>query len=262
MNPLRSLRTFMDSKRSKRLLSPCDLSRLGLEIGASFHPIAPKAKGYKVETLDHLSQEELKAKYAEAPGADLDRIEAVDHVWDGRPYAQLVGAEGRYGWIIAAHMIEHVPDLLGFLKDCHSILEPGGVLALAVPDRRFTFDARRPESAIGQVVDAHLRRDSQPSAGNLIELHLRSVRKGKRINWRPYHLGPLHPIHDPATARSEYARILASSEYEDSHVWSFTPGSFELLIKELRLIGELELELVAVKPRWGLEFLAWLKKPV
>jgi hypothetical protein len=48
--------------REKKIRSFIDTKRLGLEIGPSFAPICPKSAGYKVETIDHLSQDDLRKK--------------------------------------------------------------------------------------------------------------------------------------------------------------------------------------------------------
>jgi hypothetical protein len=40
-----------------------DKSGSGIEIGPSFSPIAPKAQGFKVKTLDHATADELREKY-------------------------------------------------------------------------------------------------------------------------------------------------------------------------------------------------------
>jgi len=260
MDILNVLRGALKSRRAARLLAPCDFSQLGLEIGGSFQPVAPRSKGFLVETLDHLDREHLVEKYVGTDGVDTSRIEEVDHVWDGRPYADLIGQQERYAWIVASHMIEHAPDLIGFLKDCSSVLKPGGIVALAIPDQRYTFDLHRPSTGLAQVIDAHLRGDRKPSPGTLVELHLRSVRKGGRLSWRPWQLGKTCPADEFDEAIGIYRRALASDEYIDGHVWCFTPTSFSRLLRELRLVGELDLEVVRLESRWGLEFFAWLRK--
>src|SRR6185437_1662157 len=104
----------------------------------SFRPTAAKKDGYQVYVVDHLNREQLIEKYQHDPVA-TENIEEVDFVWRGQPYAELTGRTKFYDWIIASHVIEHTPDLIGFLNDCDSILKDDGILSLAVPDKRFCF---------------------------------------------------------------------------------------------------------------------------
>jgi len=135
-------------KRKEIITSLIDRLGLGIEIGPSHDPVAPKASGYNVRVVDHLSQGELKAKY-EGHGVNTDNIESVDVIWRGEPLEQLVGSE-RYDWIIASHVIEHVPDPIKFIRSCQKVLKENGVLSLAVPDKNFCLDHLRPPSSTGR----------------------------------------------------------------------------------------------------------------
>ena len=97
----------------------------------------------------------LREKYA-VHGVDVDAIEDVDVVWSGGPLAPPLQHLAPFDYIIASHVIEHLPDPLGFLTDCESLLKPSGVLSLVVPDSRYCFDCLRPLTSIGQWVDARL----------------------------------------------------------------------------------------------------------
>ncbi len=108
----------------------------GLEIGPGCAPIAPKKRGFRVHVLDHCDKNALIEKYR-PHGINLENIEEVDFVWDGRPYVELIGRRHVYDWIIGSHVLEHTTDLIGFLNDCDSLLKKDGVLSLAVPDKRY-----------------------------------------------------------------------------------------------------------------------------
>ena len=68
-----------------------------------------------------------------------------------------------YDWIVASHVIEHVPDVVGWLTDLAEIAVDDGVLALIVPDQRYTFDVHRPLTTVGQMLQAHEDGDERPS---------------------------------------------------------------------------------------------------
>jgi hypothetical protein len=143
-----------------------DPSGVGLEIGPSFNPLLPKSAGYRVETLDHATADELRDKYRNDPNVDAARIEEVDFVADGRPIAEVVGKPGYYDYIVASHVIEHAPDMLGFLTGCETLLKQTGTLVLAVPDKRRCFDLLQPLTSTGMILQAHEERRTRhaPSA--------------------------------------------------------------------------------------------------
>ena len=125
----------------------------GLEIGPGCAPIAPKKRGFRVHVLDHCDKNALIEKYR-PHGINVENIEEVDFVWDGRPSVELIGRRHVYDWIIGSHVLEHTTDLIGFLNDCDSLLKKDGVLSLAVPDKRYCFDRFRPLTGIARVIDA------------------------------------------------------------------------------------------------------------
>src|SRR3954465_13183503 len=129
--------------RNAKLLERFEPKDRLLEIGPSFNPVAPKAAGWQVTIVDHASQDELAAKYAGNPLVDPSRIETGDIIWRDEPLHEAGAAErhGSYAALIASHVIEHLPDVVGSLRSAERLLEPErGVLLLAVPDKRFCFD--------------------------------------------------------------------------------------------------------------------------
>jgi hypothetical protein len=81
--------------REEIILSHIKRHGLGLEIGAGCAPIAPKKQGFRVHVLDHCDRKALIEKYR-PHGINVDNIEEVDFVWDGRSYTELVGRRHVY----------------------------------------------------------------------------------------------------------------------------------------------------------------------
>lgn len=221
-------------RRLGKILSPIPRTGLGLEIGPSHNPITPRRDGWNVRILDYTDKPGLLAKY-QALGIDGSKIEDVDYVWNGQPYRDMVG-DTRFDWIISSHSIEHMPDMAGFLADCHSILKPGGLLVLAVPDHRRTFDCDRNPTSLASIIDAHLRKDTRPTPGAVAEFHLSFCQQEKRkLRNRISFQGPVRRIRSntPRQALSLFRDYLASDAYQDVHVWCFTPRSFSAIIADL-----------------------------
>lgn len=244
--------------RKDILLDSLKLDELGIEIGPSHSPLAPKREGYNVHVLDHLSREGLIEKYR-PHGINVELIEEVDFVWDGRSYAELVGARGSYSWILASHVIEHAPDLVGFLAQCEEILTKDGVLSLAIPDKRNCFDHFRPISSLASVVDASLAPASVHTPGSVAEYFLNVSSKGGLIAWGPAQQGDSALIHTLDDAQRGMATALAGT-YLDIHRWCFVPSSFRLMMKDLYDLGLTNLKEVKFNAGEGIEFYMQLSR--
>lgn len=110
----------------------------GLEIGALHQPLKVY-KGARVRYLDRLSSAELRSIYPEF--ADKSQV-GVDIVEDGETLRTIENAS--YDFVIASHMVEHCRNPIGAIENMLRVVRPDGILFLAIPDKRFTFDARRP----------------------------------------------------------------------------------------------------------------------
>ncbi|MFC3124936.1 class I SAM-dependent methyltransferase [Pseudoroseomonas globiformis] len=245
-------------QRATALRALADLSGKGLEIGPSHAPLAPRAEGYDVEIVDYLDAEGLRRKYA-AAGADVSRVEEVDFIADGRPLPEVIGARHRYDWIIASHVIEHVPDLVQFLRDCEALLKPGGALVLAVPDKRCCFDVLRPVSSVGQVLQAHLDGRTRPVPGVLFDDIAYARRRDASIGWALDDKRPLEAVQPLDFARTHFEQACASDTYVDMHCWVFVPSSFRLIIATLAELGQTGLREAAFRAMGG-EFFAVLSR--
>ncbi len=71
--------------REEKILQHIDKNGLGIEIGPSHNPLAPKSAGYRVHIIDHMSREQMINKYAQH-GVNLNRIEEVEFIWHQEPY--------------------------------------------------------------------------------------------------------------------------------------------------------------------------------
>ena len=221
-------------ERHEKLLKHVAFNGLGLEIGPAYAPVTPKSKGWNCHVLDHMSADGLKLKYG--PGVPIYKIEEVDFIWSGQSYKELVG-DNRYDYIIASHVIEHVPNLIGFLEDCRSILKPGGVLSLAVPDMRYCFDCLRSPSDIASVIDAHLLGRTSNSPGKVYDYFSKAVLNNGAYLWSDESLEGLQFMNTEDFARFAFVQALKEGKSYDIHAWAFTPTSFQLILQSLKKLG-------------------------
>jgi 2-polyprenyl-3-methyl-5-hydroxy-6-metoxy-1,4-benzoquinol methylase len=239
--------------RNSKALKHVNKDGLGLEIGPSHNPLAPKKQGYKVQIIDHLNQEQLIAKYKDH-GVNLSNIEAVDFVWQGESLPELTNKTKHYDWVIASHVIEHVPDLISFLNGCDSILKDDGVISLVIPDKRYCFDHFRPITGISKIIDSYYQKNTIHTPGAVAEYYLNVVSKSGNIAWKPYYPGEYQLVHSLEEAVQGMDRVVSQGAYLDIHAWCFTPHSFRLIIHDLFHLGLIHLQEVDFFPTAGCEF--------
>jgi hypothetical protein len=181
-------------------------------------------------------------------------IEEVDHLWSGQTYAELTGKTNHYDWIVACHVIEHTPDLIAFLKDCETVLNERGVLALVVPDKRYCFDHFRPLTGLARIVDSHANQNRIHSEGTAAEYFMQVVSRGGQNDWQSFSTQPFAHIHTSEEALKAMGAIAGEKLFMDLHAWCFVPSSFRLLMNDLYLLGYTQLREVAFYPTEGCEF--------
>lgn len=245
--------------RNDKVLYDLDVKGRGLEIGPSFNAVAPKRLGYNVQILDHLDTAGLREKYAKL---HPENIEDVDFVWQGQPLTELIGETECFDWIIASHVVEHIPDLVAFLQQCIALLKPNGRLSLVVPDKRYCFDIFSPESSTGQLLDAHQHRSVRPSAGQVFDHFANAADRVGAICWDDRETDRLTLSHSLTEAKQAWSRVAEENEYIDVHNWRFTPESFRIVITDLQVLGLLPVSVVREFGTVGCEFFVTLGKSV
>lgn len=229
--------------RVEKLLGGLDLDGMqGLEIGALDRPVVdPACTG--IRYLDHLDTPGLREKYRDDVNVDIEAIVNVSFVHQGGALADAVG-DVRFDYVVASHVAEHVPDLIGWLQQAADILKPDGVLALAVPDMRYTLDGQRRLSSIIDVLDAHLGAHQRPSFRQVLDHHLNVTVAGEAgwlsKLWQDPALAAQVPRIRPHLTRNlglgelrRYHQAIADGLYMDVHCWVWTPASM------LELLGEM-----------------------
>ncbi len=153
MNPLHSSQGLPDPLplitqiRRESLLKHIDLSRRGLELGPNGRPTLFKAET-DIYYLDWKNRQQLVAECAYPD--QVDSIPEIDYVVSSNNYQEVV--RGTFNHVIANHVLEHVPNLIQWLINIAALLDPGGILFLALPDKKFTFDKFRPNTRLSHIL--------------------------------------------------------------------------------------------------------------
>jgi SAM-dependent methyltransferase len=244
--------------RREKLLDGIDLSvSVGLEIGPLHAPTVRKSDG-RVVYVDHLDTEGLRAKYAHDAYVGNAEIVPVDAVWGDNSLRDILGDLGApFDYVIAAHVMEHVPDMITWLHEVRSVLKPTGVLRLALPDRRFTFDYLRRETELVDVLHAYLLKARKPLPIAILDEILNTTPVDNVQAWS----GKISPRRKPGRyeAAMYAARMsIETVQYTDVHSWVFTCDGFKRLMADIAEVGLLPFALQAFHPTalYQIEFVA------
>jgi SAM-dependent methyltransferase len=116
----------------------------GIEIGALWRKF-PVPRSANVYYVDRLPDEELHQHYSEVSQPVVNPDVVADAT-------QLPFSPSSLDFLIASHVLEHLPFPLAALRHWYDVLRPGGVLLLKIPDKRYTFDARRERTPLPHLI--------------------------------------------------------------------------------------------------------------
>lgn len=228
--------------------------RTGVEIGPLAHPLILKSDGEmggEVLYADHMPTDGLRHHYRQHPTlgpSGIDGIVPVDIVLGEGGLPEALGERGPVDYIVASHVVEHIPDPLGWLAEAATTLREGGVFCLIVPDKRFTFDHFRTPTSVGALLAARLAGLRKPPLSIVYEHFARACAIDRRAVWqgRPVAMRPL--TGGPAAAFEAVERIARDGSYTDVHCSVFTPFSFAVALEEVLSLGLLPFECATLEP--------------
>jgi len=221
-------------KRRVRFLRGLNLREsVGVEIGALCWPLVRRGDAGKIIYVDHTDTPHLRQKYHDDPHVNADEIVHVDAVWGENSLHEAIG--GQYvDFVVASHVVEHVPDLVTWLRELAAVLKPTGEVRLAVPDRRFTFDYFRRESRLPEVLTSYIERARVPNPFCLLDHCLNAADISTAQAWHERIDRASAKLHRTWQGALHLARdAAANGTYHDVHCWVFTPRSFARLIADL-----------------------------
>lgn len=135
----------------------------GLEIGACDLPTVPKEVG-NCEFADFRSAEEMIRLWNLPP----ETVMPVTYILkrDSKIHRQI---DKKFDYVVLCHVIEHIPNPIGYIQDLQKLLKPGGVILIACPDKRRTPDASRPSTTIEHLIDDYYNDCNYPPLEHILE---------------------------------------------------------------------------------------------
>lgn len=61
--------------------------------------------------------------------------------------------DGEYDFLLSCHSLEHFANPIGALMEWKRVVRPGGVILLVLPDKRYTFDIKRPYTTLEHLIE-------------------------------------------------------------------------------------------------------------
>ena len=232
-----------------------------LEIGPLDRPVVARSADREVFYLDHCSTEQLRTKYEGNPVIRKDGIVQVDFVSEDGSLSKAAIGDHRFDCIVASHVIEHVPNLVGWLSDACDALTPGGVLALVIPDRRYTFDHFRRTTPRAWIEAAYVEDYKRPGLDQVSDHFCNVARIEAADIWAGRDVSQALRHHDGRSLSGAIADWNTGA-YIDCHSWVFEHDSFAELVGWIgdRFSVNLSLRKITAPVRGQLEFYAQLVK--
>jgi SAM-dependent methyltransferase len=100
------------------------------------------------------------------PAADTPEI---DYLVDRHGPISASITDRIFDYVIAAHVLEHIPDPISFLQDLCKLLREVGVILLAIPDKRHTFDAPRVVTPIEHILNDYYQKARDQSIEHIMQ---------------------------------------------------------------------------------------------
>ncbi len=136
-------------QRNRRRIGARFLSGEGIEIGALHRPF-PVPRSARVRYLDRFSTSQLREEYPELADEPFAEVELIG---DAETLAEIPA--GSQDFVVASHVLEHTEDPIGTLQNHLRVVRRGGVVLLALPDRRLGLDAHRGPTPLEHVLADH-----------------------------------------------------------------------------------------------------------
>jgi SAM-dependent methyltransferase len=223
-----------DRKTVREDIALSFLKGSGIEIGALNFPLRVP-DWVNVRYVDYLPIETLLDHHAHLVRSG-ETLVAPDVVDDGERLESF--PDESLDFVIANHFIEHSEDPIQTFTSHLRVIRPGGVLFMAVPDKRATFD--------------------HPRAVTSLEHLIRDHTDGPEVSRREHYLEWARLVDNVPDSEVERHADEQEARRFSIHFHVFTPDSFLQLLLHCRANG-LPAELVLFQEN-GVEFVLVLRK--
>ncbi len=212
-------RKFFNRPLGREELADVYLKGQGIEIGALHQPLA-LSRHARVKYVDRFSLKDLREHYPELRHLPLVSVDIID---DGEKLSTI--SNETQDFVIANHFVEHSQNPLLTLTNLFRVLNRGGVLYIALPDKRYTFDKDRPITPLEHLLKDYSQGPEQSKQAHFEEW-VRLVNK----------------IEEPIAAKKQLDNLIGTDYSIHFHVWTQSEmlEMFLALKKQLQIAFDIE----------------------
>ncbi len=207
----------------------------GIEIGATYLPLEVIAD-VKVTYVDIMSKENLLKTDPNLKGKEVTHVDVLD---DAEKLIKF--GNNSQDFIIANHLVEHVMNPIQAIASFLRVLKTEGIIFMAVPEMRVTFDKHRPLTPISHLIEVFEKKEDDQWFEHYIEC---AIFLGKK----------------PKNKAKKTAKELIDSKLS-IHYHTFQPRSFLSIIDYMRRLGyPIEICEIVEQSEGTNEFIVVMKK--
>lgn len=267
------MNSHISPKHKELLQRNIDLSGIGLEIGPMAWPVVEKEEG-RIYYTDWTDTEALRERNKDNPSLnDVKEIVDIDFVWTPQkeleecvPFDRIFSkGVQKFDYIVASHVIEHIANTVGWLRELFQVVKINGIVSLAFPDMRYTFDAYRTPTSISDVIDTWIRNERIPTPRQIFENCTLAFETSNTVQQEDINIPITNrkQLYDMEGALNLCTYSYFNDMYLDIHCTTWNPDNFSEIIKCLNDLNILKCEIIEITtvPEVG-EFIVQLKKTV
>lgn len=213
-----------------------------LEFGPLIRPLVSKEDYPNISFADVRSTEDIKKLYTsndylEATGltVDIDSVAEIDYVIT-KTYTETFKNEKKFDVVYLSHVIEHMPDIISFLKDVVNILTKDGKLVLIYPDARYCFDHFRNGTTFIDAYDVYKSKETNNKA--VFDFTYNVVQENNPILfWNNTDIQDILPRNKFKDAAKSFDKAFDGELPDDVHFWPFSDYQFIKFLYDMDRAG-------------------------
>ena len=215
-----------------------------LEIGAFDNPTFMRHEA-NVYYCDYFCKKELVKQYGKSRPERVNNAVNVDYVTKDINFQRHI--EQKFDLIVANHVLEHTPNMIGWLQNLSLILKENGLLFLSVPHKEYTFDKLRSSTSAWELIRNFEQNLQAPSIYQVADqLYYHRPIKAKDVWQKKYQsLTNKKRFNNIKQAFERAKNKINKDKYVDTHCNVFTYKSFIQVFEELNKGNYISLSIVS-----------------